>query len=318
MAIKKRKKRRKRRSPQPVEVDSIENPEEKKKVQYKDDFQKTVGERVEDIGDKLEGKGKPILIGLAGLVLVGAIAGFFYYSSLSTAKAGQTALGKAIETSSARITDVPLPAGSTETVFKTKEERAKAAIAEFDAIIAKYGGDVGAKASYFRAMSQVDIDREAGAKELAEVAAKGGEAGSLAKFALAGIRGDDGKHDEAIKLYQELLAVENPVVAKITINSELAKMYEKSGKKKEAANVYYEIAKGAKVETPESDSATPALPPQKAPSVIEAETKLKELDPELAKKLEEPADSEDSEDKGEEKAEDEQKESGDGEKKDEE
>ena len=287
MAIKKRKKRRKRRTPQPVEVDSVQNEEEQKKVQYKDDFQKSIGSKVEDLGDKLEGHGKTILYGVLGLIVVGAIASIFYFNAQSNARAAETALGSAIETSSARITDVPLPAGSTEKVFKTKKERAEAAIKEFDAVIAEYGGAVGSKAEYFKAMSRVDIDREAGAKELAAVGAKGGEAGSMAKFALAGIRADDEKYEEAIKLYKELLAVENPVVAKITVNSQLAAAYEKSGKKKEAAGIYFEIAKAAKKDAPETVS--PGTPPaQQAPSELEAKSKLEELDPDLAKKLDEP------------------------------
>jgi hypothetical protein len=51
--------------------------------------------------------------------------------------------------------------------------------------------------------------------------------------------------DEAAALYQELANMDDPIVAKDTINFELAGVYEKQGKKQEAADLYFNIAKTA-------------------------------------------------------------------------
>ncbi len=280
MAITK-KKRRKKREPQKFELPQTE--EEKSKVQYRDDFQTTVGKKLEAMGSKLEGKGRMIMYGLAGLVLVGIIAGVFYVNRQRTANLAEAALGNAITTSRARITDIPMPAGATEKTFKTKKERAEAAIKEFQALSTKFGGAYAEKAAYFIAMSRLDIDRAAGIKELQGLAAKSGDVGSLSKFALAQTMADDGKSDDAAKLYNELLKIADPVVSKTTINFALAKIYEKQGKKKEAAAVYFEVAKAA---SEAKDSEGKAIP--MSLTETEAKEKVTELDPEKAKQIKDP------------------------------
>ena len=51
--------------------------------------------------------------------------------------------------------------------------------------------------------------------------------------------------DEAAALYQELANTDNTIIAKDTINFELAQIYQKQGKTEEAANLYFQIAKTA-------------------------------------------------------------------------
>jgi tetratricopeptide (TPR) repeat protein len=280
MAITK-KKRRKKRDPKKYELPQTD--EEKSKVQFRDDFQKTIGQRIEDLGSKLEGKGRLIMYCLGGLAVVLIIASIFYISNQRTVNVAKAALGNAIETSQARITDAPLPAGATEKTFKTKKERAEASIKEFQEVANKYGGDFALKASYFAAVSRLDIDRGAGIKELQELSGKSGDTGAMAKFALAEAFSAEGKADDAAKLYQELLAIENPVISKTTINSALARIYEKQGKNTEAAAIYFEIAKAA---NEAKDSSGKSIPLTITES--EAKAKLEELDPEKAKEIKEP------------------------------
>ena len=78
----------------------------------------------------------------------------------------QTALGKAIETSQAQVTDSPAPAGSTAKTFKTEKERAEAAVAEFQAVADKFGGSVGEKARYFAAVNRLSLDRNTAIQDL--------------------------------------------------------------------------------------------------------------------------------------------------------
>ncbi len=280
MTIKK-KKARKKREPKQYVLPPTE--EEKRKIQYRDDFQKTVGQRLEELGAKLEGKGRMIMYGLGAFAAIAIVAGIFYIQSQRTANTASAALGNAIETSKARITDAPLPAGSTEKTFKTKKERAEAAIKEFQAVAETYGGTYAEKANYFIAVSRLDIDRPAGIKALEGLSASTGEVGALAKFALAQIRVDDGKFDEGIKLYNELLKIEDPVVAKVTIQFGLAGALEKQGKKKEAAAIYFEIAKAASEAKDSNDQVIPMTATE-----TEAKEKLEELDPEKAKQIKAP------------------------------
>src|SRR5688500_7843308 len=272
---------RKKRRIEPVPVASGE-PE--KKPRYQDPFQQRIGGKIEDAGKKLEGQGRNILYGLAALVVLGIIVWIIYaWSGRSNAEA-QAALGKAIEISQRRVTDTPVPAGSTEKVFKTEKERAEAAVAEFQSVAEKYGGDAGQKAKYFATVNRLGLDRAAAVTQLEEMAKTNDEVGKLAKFALAQTRTGDGRTDEAVAIYQELAAMTDPIVSKDTVNFELAKLYEKQGKKQEAVDLLFNLVKAAS-EVKDSDGKAVPL----TPTAQSAKEKLKELDPEKAKEIPEPA-----------------------------
>jgi tetratricopeptide (TPR) repeat protein len=272
---------RKKRRIEPVPVATGEP---KEKPRYQDPFQQRVGGRIEDAGKKLEGQGRNILYGLAALVVLAIVVWIIYaWSGRSSAEA-QTALGKAIEVSQRRVSADPLPAGSTEKVFKTDRDRAEAAVAEFQRVAEKFGGDVGEKAKYFAAVNRLGLDRSAGIAELEELSKGSDEVGSLAKFALAQTRADDGRIDEAVALYQELSAMADPIIAKETINLELAKLYEKQGKKQEAVDLLFDLVKTAS-EAKDLDGKPVPL----TPTADSAKEKLKQLDPEKAKEIPEPA-----------------------------
>lgn len=251
---------------------------------YRDAFQRTSERRIEDISSKMEGKGRTLVYAAAAVIVLAILIGIFISYNRRTEAAAQAALGKAIETASARVTDQPVPAGSTEKVFKTQKERAEAAIAEFQAVAEKYGSPIREKAQYFIAVNKLSVDRAAGISELENLAKQSGEVGTLSKFALAQAKAGDGKLDEAAALYQELANASDPIVAKDTINLNLAKVYEKQGKKKEAADLYYAIAKPAS----EAKDAE-GKPVPMSQSANEAKEKLKELDPVRAAEIKDPA-----------------------------
>ena len=279
MAITK-KKPRKKRQPQ---AELPPSQEEQGKVQFKDEFQTTVGERIEQLGDKLEGKGRNIMYGLAALLVLVVIASLFYVWSRRTDNAAQAALGAAIETSQAQISDVPLPAGVEIKQFKSEKERAEAAIKEFQGVVENYGGSYAEKARYFIAVNRLALNREAGIKELEALGTSSDNVGLMAKFALAQVRANDGKFPEAENLYRDLANAENPVVSKETIKFELARVYEKQNKKKEAADLYFQIAKEASEAKDAENNPVPL-----SQTAAEAKEKLEELDPERAKQIKEP------------------------------
>lgn len=279
MAITKKKPRKKR---QPV-VETPMTPEEKAKIQYKDEFQSSVGRKIEELGGKLEGKGRVIVYGLSALGVLIVIVALFFVWNRRTENAAQAALGEAIETSQAQVTDSPLPAGVTFKTFKTEKERAEAAIKEFQAIADSYGGQYSEKARYFIAVNRLYVDRGAGIKELQELSSRSDEVGSMAKFALGQAYAGEGNFAEAEKAYSELAKSPNPVVSLETVRFELAKAFEKQGKSKEAADLYFQIAKEASEAKDLENNPVPL-----SQTAMEAKEKIKELDPERAKQIAEP------------------------------
>jgi tetratricopeptide (TPR) repeat protein len=272
---------RKRRS---VETVNLPINEKKETPRYTDPFQQTVGKTIEGAGKKLEGQGRNILYGLGALLVLGVIVWIFYSWSGRSGAAAQTALGKAIEISQAQVTDQAPPAGSSEKTFKTEKERAEAAVAQFQKVADTYGGSVGEKAKYFAAVNKMSLDRAAAVSELDALAKSSGEVGKLAKFALANAKADDGQYDDAAANYKELAAMDDPIVAKETINFQLATVYEKQGKKQEAADVLFNLVK-----TASEAKDTEGKPLPLGPTAQSAKDKLKMLDPERASQIPEPA-----------------------------
>lgn len=271
---------RKKRTPEAV----LPPTEEKKETPlYRDAFQSTLTKKVEEAQKTFEGKGKTILYALGAVAVLIVVALIFWRWSGSNEAKAQAALGKAIETSTAQISDVPQAAGSTIKTFKTEKERAEAAIAEFQAVVDKFGGSAGEKAKYFIAVNKLSIDRVAATSELEALSKTSGEVGTLSKFALAQAKASDGKLDEAIALYQDLAAMSDPIVSKDSINFALAQALEKQGKKAEAAEVYFKIAKAAS-EAKDLDGK----PVPMGITARDAKDKVTELNPEKAKEIVEP------------------------------
>lgn len=254
--------------------------EPKTAVRYQDPIQQNINKKLEEAGKVFEGKGRTIMYGIAALAVIILLIFIVTTWSRRSNGAAQAALGKAIEISQSRVSDQPAPAGSTDKVFKSEKDRAEAAIAEFQTVVDKFGGAAGEKAKYFIAVNRLMSDRVAGIIELEGIAKTNTDVGKLAKFALAQTRFDDGKYDEAATLYQELIAFPDAVVAKETINFQLARTYEKQSKTKEAADLYFAIAKAA-AEAKDADGK----PVPMGETANEAKDKLTVLDAERAKEI---------------------------------
>lgn len=268
----------------PEQFRPVEKKEPVEKPLYADQFQEKVGKKVEEIGSKFEGKSRNLIYGIAAVAVLAVIIGIFFAWNRRTNAQAQLALGKAIETSTAQVTDSPQPAGSTQKTFKTDKERTEAAIAEFQAVADKFGGEIGEKAKYFIAVNKLKIDRSAALQELEALSQKSGEVGTLSKFALAQAKATDGDLEGAANLYSALAAMDNPIISKETINFELAKIYEKQGKKDEAVNLYFTIAKAAAEAKDLEDKPVP-----QSETAKKAKEKVTELNPEKAKEIPEPA-----------------------------
>jgi tetratricopeptide (TPR) repeat protein len=266
------------------EVNEIPTEKPKEPVFYQDAFQEKANKQIVDLSKKVEGKGKTILYGIAAVAVLAILVGLIYQWNRRSGGAGQTALGKAIETSTAPVTTQPIPPTYTGKAFKSEKERAEAAVAEFQNVANTYSGAIRDKALYLAAVNKISLDRNAAIQELEGLSKNGGEVGSLSKFALAQAKQGDGKYDEAIALYQGLVSESDPVVSKDSINMALASIYEKQGKKAEAADLYFKIADAA---SKAKDLEGKAIPPSQ--TAREAKEKLQNLDPAKAAEIKEEA-----------------------------
>ena len=252
----------------------------KEKKTYVDPLQSRVVPRVEQMTEKLAGKGRTILYAIGALVLLGLIAFFVLRGMNKSSAAAQAALGKAIETSQAQVTDAPQPATSTEKTYKTEQDRSQAAIAQFQQVVDQYGGPAGEKAKYFIAVNKLYVDRPAAIQELEQLANGSSDNAKLAKFALAQTRVEDNRLDDALALYQELAGMDDSIVAKDTVNFEIAKIYEKQGKKDQAVDAYFNIAKAA-AEAKDLDGK----PARMSQTAQDAKKKVQDLAPDRAKEI---------------------------------
>jgi tetratricopeptide (TPR) repeat protein len=240
----------------------------------RDKFREKALEQFDRVGDRLEGKGRTLLYALAGLVGLALLAGVYSWWSGRKAEEANRALGRVTEIVNAPISAAPA-AGATGLSFPSDKERAQRVVDEAQKVEQKYGDPYKSLAHYFRAAHLLTVDRSKGLGEL-EALTKSGEAevAARAKFALALAREADGQFDAAAALYTDLARGQNSAVPADTANLRLALVYEKQGKKSEAADILFQIAKAAR-EAKDKDGK----PVTQTSAAREAAQKLERLDP---------------------------------------
>jgi hypothetical protein len=240
----------------------------------KDVFREKTMDTFKKAGEKLEGKGRSILYGLAALVVIGAAAWAFVAWQGKKSDEAHRALGRAIEITDAPVSATPV-AGSSGPSFTSERERSQRAVEEFQKVAAKYSGQTRDVANFFIATNLLNIDRAKGMSQLQSLAQAGDkDVAARAKFALALAYEDDGKLDNAAALYKELAQANTVAVPADSANLRLALVEEKQGKNQEAANLLFDLVN--KSRTAKSSDGQP-LPPSGASS--QAETELEKLDP---------------------------------------
>jgi hypothetical protein len=239
-----------------------------------DRFRDTTLSIFDRLGDRLEGKGRTILYGIAGLVAVIALAAIWSWYSARKTDEARRALGRAIEVASAPVSPTPAP-GSTDLNFSTEKERAERAVKEFQAVAAKYGDPYREKARYFAAANLLTIDRVKGLSELeALTKSSDKEVATLSKFALAQAKEEDAQYDAAAARYAELAKQADSIITSDVANLRLASVYEKQGKKKEAADLLFSIGEAAR--TAKDQDGKPRTPTTAERDALQ---KLEKLDP---------------------------------------
>ncbi|HEV2883999.1 MAG TPA: hypothetical protein VGW36_04030, partial [Pyrinomonadaceae bacterium] len=224
-----------------------------------DRFRDTTITFFDRLGDRLEGKGKTILYGLIGLLVVAVLIGFWVRWNGKKTDEARRALGRAITIANTPIATTSPAANSSEPTFTSEQERAGRAIEEFQKVASKYGDPYRTEARYFIATSMLNTDREKGISELVEVSKSNiPEVSVLAKFALAQAKEADAKYDEAAKLYSEVAAQNSSVVTAENANLRLALVYEKQTKKKEAADLLFNIVEASRKQKDTDGTVLPA------------------------------------------------------------
>jgi tetratricopeptide (TPR) repeat protein len=246
-----------------------------------DKFRDTAGIIFNRLGDKFEGKGRTILYGIVGALVLILLIGLWIRRNNSKADEAQRAMGRAIAIASTPLEGDPTATDPSAAKFSSEQERAQRAIDEFEKVAAKYGDPYRTEARYFVGTNLLAIDRNKAMIELAEMSKSSiVEVATLAKFALAQAKEADAKLDEAAKLYSELAAQNISVVTADTANLRLAAVYENQGKKQEAAELLFNIVDAAR-----KAKDTDGTPLPLSAAARDATEKLQQLDPDRYAKL---------------------------------
>jgi tetratricopeptide (TPR) repeat protein len=239
-----------------------------------DKFRDTTMGLVDRAAHRMEGRGRKVLYGLVALIAVGLIAWAVMAWRGSKANEARQALGHAIQIAETPVVASPVP-GSTAPSFRTEKERAQKAVEEFQKVAANYGGSTGEYARYFSANNQLILDHAKGMSELeALTKSSDREISALAKFALGQAKEGDTKYEEAAALYNDIIKQSSTVITPDTVNLRLAAVYQKLGKKQEAADILFKM-----VETARQAKGKDGKPAPQSASVRKAADELERLDP---------------------------------------
>lgn len=172
--------------------------------------------------------------------------------------AAEAALGQAVDTYSAPLAlpGVPPQPGT----YATTADRSKAANRQFKAVADKYGWlPEGAKARYFAGVTDQEMGQTSAAEtELKNVAGSWNRnVANLAKVALASIYRQTGRDQQAIDLYNEIIAKPSDTVTAGTAQLDLADLYAATGKDAQAKALW------AKLKDSDKDGAAGSIAAQK-------------------------------------------------------
>ena len=197
------------------------------------------------LADRVAGRRQQILYGLIALVVIAIGVYAIVRWRHKHAEEAQAAMGRAIAINAADIAQTP-PPGSKDPVFSSQQERSERAIHEFEKIAAKYGDPYKTEALYFIATNELVTNRLKAETDLQNLAQGSSETAILAKFALAQAKESDGNLAEAARLYGEIAQANSPVITPNSANLRLADVYNKQGKKKEAADILFNMVDTAR------------------------------------------------------------------------
>ncbi len=173
-------------------------------------------------------------------------------------KSAETALGQAVDTYSAPL--APPGAPAEKGTYATAAERSKAANQQFKAVADKYGWlTEGSKARYFTGVTEQELGQTAAAEADLKKAADSWNRNlaNLAKVALASIYHQTGRDQQAIDIYNEIIAKPSETVTAGVAQLNLADLYAATGKQAQAKALW------AKLKDSDKDGAAGSIAAQK-------------------------------------------------------
>lgn len=194
-----------------------------------------------------------VTVVLALLIVVG---GGMFWSMRSSA--ADTALGAAMDLYSTPLATPGAPAEPN--VYSTTAERAKAANAQFQAVADKYGMmKQGKMAKYFLGLTYEEMGQNSNAEAaLKDVAGSWDRnVANLAKIALAGFYQQNGRTNDAVDLYNQVIAKPSTTVSASVAQLDLADLYAAQGKQDQAKALW------AKVQDADKEGAAGSIAAQK-------------------------------------------------------
>lgn len=174
-------------------------------------------------------------------VLVAGIGGWAWLQQRN--RAASADLGDALRTLHAQLREADTPERPGVPSFTSVEERAKAAQQQFRAIRDKYRWTAAADiADYYIGLTAYELgnvpEAEQSLKKIAE--GRNRDLAALSKYALASIYRATGKQKEAMDLLKQLIDRPANSVPKVTVQLELASIYE-STQPADAVRIYEQI-----------------------------------------------------------------------------
>jgi tetratricopeptide (TPR) repeat protein len=172
-------------------------------------------------------------------VIVLAVGGVGLYNYRSNAAAAQFSAG--IQAYSAPIATPGEPATPGVQTYATAVDRATAAHALFSATADKYGMTApGRNARYFAGITEMEMGQTATAESTLQKLAGGWDkdTASLAKVALASLYHQTGRDQQAIDIYNELIAKPTDVETAGMAQLQLGTLYESMGRPDDAKKIY--------------------------------------------------------------------------------
>ena len=197
------------------------------------------------LADRVGDHRKQILYGLLGLVVVAIGVYALVRWRHKHADEAAAAMGRAIAINDADVGPNP-PPGSRDPFFTSQPERSEAAIREFEKVAAKYGEPYRTEARYFIATNELVTDRLKAEADLQNLTSAQGDVGVLSKYALAQAKESDGALDQAAALYSQIATSNSSVVTPNSANLRLAIVYNKQSKRKEAADILFNMISEAR------------------------------------------------------------------------
>jgi predicted negative regulator of RcsB-dependent stress response len=170
----------------------------------KDEIRETLAHGAEAVISHSRLAGILITVGVAVAL---AIVGWRFYSERQTAKAA-AALDEAMKTYDARIRAPGEPAEPTEVTYVEEKNKYEDAVKKLGQVAKEYPRTrPGQQAGYYAALSQEHLGRLDEAQKAFQAIADSGseELAALARFQIAQIDEKNGKSDDAVKLYRQLI-----------------------------------------------------------------------------------------------------------------